>query len=118
MTREQEVNNQVIEFFKTHEFISVTAVEKSLKLPDSTIRQAMVGNRNIPLKHLFSIIRAIIPYGFKLNGFSWELDDLEYIPNIYGSKDIEEMETIEENNSFFYVVKQVRTLACDITDLL
>lgn len=117
MDRHSQLSKQVCDFLKTHDLISTNGLEKKLNLPQSTIGQALNGSRDIPQKHLFEIIRELIQYGLKVDGFDWVLDDEPHVQNIYGRKFVELVDTIEEDNSFVYVVKEYRTLASDISDL-
>jgi len=118
MDRHSQLSKEVCDFLKTHDLISFHGLEKKLNLPQSTIGQALNGSRDIPQKHLFEIIRELIQYGLKIDGFDWVLDDELHVPNIYGRRFIELVDTIEEGNSIVYLVKEDRTLASDIIDLL
>jgi hypothetical protein len=68
------LSNKIIEFLKERPLISVKGLEQTLSLPDSTIRQAMTGSREIPFKYLHKIIVHLIDYGFKLNNYSMKHD--------------------------------------------
>lgn len=119
MNRKESINKQVLDFFRTNDLISVKKLEDKLNLPATTIHQALCGSRDIPEKHLFNIIYELVQYGFKLDGYDWTIDDNPDIQHIYGRKFIDMVETIEDNEGgIVYVVKEDRTLACDITDLL
>jgi hypothetical protein len=118
MDRHSQLSKQVCDFLKTHELISTNGLEKKLNLPQSTIGQSLNGSRDIPRKHLFEIIRELIQYGLKIDGFDWVLDDEPHVPNIYGKRFISLLNTIEEDGGFVYIVKEDRTLASDLTDLL
>lgn len=118
MDRHSQLSKQVCDFLKTHDLISTNGLEKKLNLPQSTIGQSLNGSRDIPRKHLFEIIRELIQYGLKIDGFDWILDDEQHVPNIYGRRFISLEETIEEGNSIIYLVKEDRTLASDLSDLL
>lgn len=118
MDRHSQLSKQVCDFLKTHELISVNSLEKKLSIPQSTIGQSLSGKRDIPQKHLFEIIHELIQYGLKIDGFDWVIDDDLNVPNIYGRKFLELVDTIDEGSSFTYLVKEDRTLASDLSDLI
>jgi transcriptional antiterminator len=119
MDRHNDLSKQVCDFLKSHKLISVNKLEKKLNLPQSTIAQALNSTtRFIPSKHLYSIIFELVQYGLKIDGYEWEIDDNLNVPNIYGRKFVELVDTIEDENSFVYVVKEYRTLASDLSDLI
>lgn len=118
MDRHSQLSKQVCDFLKTHELISVNSLEKKLNLPQSTIGQALNGSREIPSKHLYNLIFELVQYGLKIDGYDWVIDDDLNVPNIYGRKFVELVNTIDDGNSFTYLVKEYRTLASDLSDLV
>ncbi len=56
---------KIIDFLKSHELISVHALEKKCGIPQSTIGQAFKG-RGIPEKYHESLIKELKSYGFKV----------------------------------------------------
>jgi len=58
------LSEKIIKFLKDRPLISVKGLEQTLSIPDSTIRRAMVGLRNIPKKHYESICNELKKYGF------------------------------------------------------
>ncbi len=118
MDRHSSISKQVCDFLKTHELISTNGLEKKLNLAQSTLAQALNGSREIPRKHLYEIIRELIDYGLKIDGFDWTADDDINVPNIYGKRFIKMLDTIEEDGGFVYIVKEDRTFASDLEDLI
>ena len=60
------MNEKILKFLKTHELISVHALEKKCGMPQSTIGQAQNG-RKVPEKYHESLIKELKRYGFKAN---------------------------------------------------
>jgi len=118
MERKQHINQQILGFLEDRPLISQHGIEKKLGMPQSTIGQAFKGDRKIPSKHLYPIILELIQYGFKLDGFSWEQPDPQ-IPHIFGRKYVSDEGFEEtEDGGFIYTVKEYRTMAADLEDLL
>lgn len=114
------ISDEIISFLKSHPLISVAGLEKQLDIPDSTIRQATTGAREIPHKHLFPVVSLLAGYGLKYDGY-----DLSYDPNdgvLSGRRFVENMETIEVNDqdgtNFEYIVKEYRSLWTNSDDFI
>ena len=58
------MQKKIIDFLKSHELISVHALEKKCGLPQSTIYKAKNG-RTLPEKYHESLIKELKRYGFK-----------------------------------------------------
>lgn len=117
MNRKQEINEQIVNFLKDAELISRHRLEKKLGLSQALLHKCVQGDREIPTKHLYTLILELIQYGFKLDGFTWEQPD-PHIPHIFGRKYVEDCGFEEKDGEFTYTVKEYRTMAADLEDLL
>lgn len=120
MERKQNITNQIITFLEGKPFISRNKIEKHLGMPQASLRKFIKGEREIPNKWVYPLILILIPYGLQLDGFTWTIDPETNF--IFGKKfleDISEEETeIEGGTSISYIVRETRTMACDLEDLL
>ena len=57
--------SHMVEFLRSHPFISVTAVEKAAEMPKSSLRHAMTGKRNIPIQYWYKLNNILTDYGYK-----------------------------------------------------
>ncbi|HRQ17686.1 MAG TPA: hypothetical protein PL085_11460 [Agriterribacter sp.] len=96
--------------------ISARAIETELKLPDSTIRKALTGAREIPAKHIFPIICLLAGYGLKIDGYTLTFDQAD--GPLTGRKWVENIKTKKEGTGFVYIVKEYRFFASSFFDLL
>lgn len=117
MNRKKEINEQIVNFLKDAELISMHRLEKKLGLSQALIHKCIQGDREIPTKHLYSLILELIKYGFKLDGFTWEQPD-PHIPHIFGRKCISYEGFEEKDGEFRHTVKEYQTMAADLEDLL
>jgi hypothetical protein len=115
---QKEISNQLCDFLKSHSLISVNALEEKLKIPQSTIGQALNGKRLIPMHFLYPIILELVPYGFKPNGYDATVD--EATNHIFMRMWVRNIETIEmeegTSTGFSYIIEEYRTFATNITD--
>jgi len=56
----------IIEFLRSHPFISVSKVEKAAEMPKSSLLAAMTGKRNIPIQHWYKLNNVLSNYGYSL----------------------------------------------------
>lgn len=101
-------------FLKSHPLISVKGLEEALNIPQSTIGQMKTG-RLIPEKHIFGLICHLANYGMEIDGYTLSYDPADGV--LTGRKWAENIETIEENGAFTYIVKECRMLADSYFDL-
>lgn len=113
---QQKYSDLICDFLKSHELISVNALEEKLQIPASTIGQALNGNRLIPSKHIYCILCELAKYGIKIHDFNLTLDEETDV--IFGRRFIENIETIENESNFEYVIKEDRIFFSDYTDLI
>ncbi len=113
---QEKLNELLLAFFKSHPAIAPTTVEKELDLPSTTIRQALAGAQLIPVKHLYPIICYLAGYGLQIDGYSLSYDAADN--TLSGRKWVENMETVEEDGGFAYIVKEHRFNANDVFDIL
>lgn len=112
----QEKYSKIItDFLLNRPAISVNYLEKELNLPQSTIGQALNGNRLIPEKHIFPILCFLVSYGLQVDGYNLSFDSESC--TISGRKWAENIDTIEEGSGFAYIVKEYRILFSDYSDL-
>ncbi len=66
MDDSQTISNLFVAFLRSHDLISVTALEAKLGMPKSTLRQALKKNspRNIPAKYFYDLGLILRDYGF------------------------------------------------------
>ena len=114
---QEKYSDMICDFLRSHNLISVNALEEKLNIPQSTIGKAMNENRLIPTKHIFPIICELSRYGFEIDGYSLSLDEATGV--LFGRKFVENIETIEEpQGSFEYIIKEYRNIYSDFFDLL
>lgn len=94
------LSKKIVSFLKERPLISVKGLEHALGLPDSTIRHAMTGNREIPCKYLHDIIVHLINYGFTLNGYNMKYDSSD--GSILFEKIVRQISFMDTGNHFEY----------------
>jgi hypothetical protein len=111
---------QIIKFLEEKPFISRNKIENHLAMPQASLRKFIKGEREIPNKWVYPLILTLIPYGLQLDGFVWSIDPETNF--IFGKKFLEEIETQEEQvdggTSISYIVREARTMASDLEDLI
>lgn len=112
----KDVSATIVEFLTEHPLISVNALEVELGMPQSTIGQALGGGRDIPRKYIYELICILCNYGLSINDVSFTYDPI--ISTLFGRKFLDNVETIEDGNSFEYIVKEARIVAMTYEDLL
>ncbi len=113
--KQERITAQIVEFLKSRPLISIKGLEEKVGMPPTTIAKAVENTRFIPEKHLFSVIWELSYYGFQLDGSRIEAD--EETGTLFFLKFVENIETIEDDNSFAYIVKEYRYMATNYTDL-
>lgn len=112
---QKKYSNIITDFLSTHPAISMNRVEEDLGVPQSTLFKAK-GDRLIPTKHIYPLLCYLAGYGLKIDGY-----DLSYDPaddTLTGRRWVDNVDTIEEDGGFVYVVKEYRLLAAGYFDLL
>lgn len=104
----------VVEFLKTHTLIPIASLEQTCSMPHSTIHQAINEVRQIPLNHLFNVLRELVKYGLKIDGFSCELDENGFI---IMRKTVQELGVKDKDNEVFYKTLEIRSIATSLDDL-
>lgn len=64
--KETSAAEQVLKFLRTHELISLNALEKKLGIPQSTLYKAIHDIRDLPAKHIPQLKAELKAYGLKM----------------------------------------------------
>lgn len=116
---QEKYSNIITDFLREHVLISVKGLEENLSLPDGTIRQALVGGRLIPEKHIYRILCELAKYGLEIQGYRLTYDPVDN--SLSAAKWVKNVKTIEkkskDGNYFEYIVKEARWMANDYFDL-
>ncbi len=67
----------ICEFLRSHDLISAQGLETKLKIPKTTISQAMsTNNRKITEIYIFPIICELVKYGLEIDGYACSYDPI------------------------------------------
>jgi hypothetical protein len=112
---QEKYSTIICDFLKSHPLISVNGLEETLNIPQSTVWKAVKNAREIPTKHIFTIICHLAGYGLQIDGFGLTYDQNDGI--LFARKAFE-VKTKKDGEGFFYIVKEHRFIAGSFFDLL
>ncbi len=111
----------ICDFLRSHHMIPAQTLELKLDIPITTIQKAVIGERNIPEKHIFPILCELVGYGMKIDGYTCEVDEFGHL---YCYLRVETIDTIEVKSQssgsshFEYISKEYRIHYTDYDDLM
>ena len=115
MDKQKFYSDAICDYLKSHPFVSVYAVEIELKLPVSTIAQALNGSRLIPEKHIYNILFLLADYGIQID--EYKLSSEKKDKSISAHRWVKNEKTIKEGKGFAYIVREYRWIAYEYSDL-